>query len=158
MKIVLKHSLTHLLGYWQDTPPPKTIPKDLIAAVQTAGTYTFYKKVESKPTCLYSILVFKGPKDYMVLLLHDHYPVVARVEAPSQRIQENLAKKIFFQYLDVPAEVTAVLEEAYQVLPQAYLEGAITPDILTEFDKKTLKIINHFQPEKIGDMIFNYWD
>lgn len=100
----------------------------------------------------------RNNKEVLVLFLHIHYPLIASVVFDQKKPVEALLTKVIFEFQEVPAFIAEEFGDDFQIQTKEYLDQPISENILAEFDKKMLKIIRQYQPDKLGDLIFNYWD
>ncbi len=66
--------------------------------------------------------------------------------------------QVIFEYQEVPVEIKQLLEPQFNCLSADYLNSPLQKEDLVGFDETLLIMVNHFQPQTIGDVIFNYWD
>jgi hypothetical protein len=91
-------------------------------------------------------------RETVAILLNAHYPIVGFAEpptehgAPYQFIDHNILAKIFRNF------------GAYEVWTRPKLEAPVTPEALNQLAAVELEQAQYWQPQRIGDLVFNLWD
>ncbi|HZT80161.1 MAG TPA: hypothetical protein VFA26_08065 [Gemmataceae bacterium] len=88
----------------------------------------------------------------VAVLLNARYPFIGFAEPPRKG-------EVFLQFRDSSA-LAEVLREfgVYEVLPASELERRPTPDDLGALSEAELELVAYWRPQRVGDLIFNYWD
>lgn len=86
-----------------------------------------------------------------VVLCNRHVPIVAFAErAEGLKIE---------RFLEAPADFAAALSDCGFVIgPIAELNRVLTDDDLQCLSSSEQKQANYWKPERVGDIIFNWWD
>jgi hypothetical protein len=120
-------------------------------AARTAGARLLEIK-EPSIGCNYALARFVFSDSAVVALLNEVYPVLAFANCP-------LEWEVLFAYVDSPnlAEVFATYGQ-YTVVSSEELNCALTLDMCKDLSPSELKRVRYFRPQRVGDVIFNYWD
>lgn len=88
----------------------------------------------------------------VAVLLNAHHPIVAFADPPGEG-EDRL------RFRDCPklAEVFGSFG-VYQVVPAAELDEALTPDSLAELSEIERQQVVYWEPTRVGDLAFNWWD
>ncbi len=88
----------------------------------------------------------------MAVLLNAHHPVVAFADPPGDG-------EVRLRFRDC-AELAEVFGSfgVYQVVPAAELEQPPTPDALRELSDIEREQVAYWEPRRLGDVAFNWWD
>jgi hypothetical protein len=98
------------------------------------------------------MITFTLPDKTFEVLAHLHFPIVACAEHPFEP-GANL------NFVDVPAVLEYfVATGAYQVVTAGEREKPIRQDDLVPLGPSELDQVRYWKPERIGDVVFNFWD
>jgi hypothetical protein len=102
--------------------------------------------------CNYAIGTMKLRSEKVCVVLNAHYPIMAIAQPRSEqeirlRFQDNLELAMAFGAF-----------EAYLILLAQELEQAPTTDVLHALSPAEQKQVKYWNPQRLGDLIFNEWD
>ncbi|MFC7259402.1 hypothetical protein [Streptomyces lutosisoli] len=88
----------------------------------------------------------------LVVLCHDHLPVVAFTDTPP------VPGRPVARFVDPPAWAGSFGTVGYRVLHARDLSAPMTEVDLSELAKAELAQVRYWRPEVVGDLLFNWWD
>lgn len=88
----------------------------------------------------------------VAVLLNAHFPIVGFADPPR-------TGEVLFRFRDCSALAEFLREGGvYEVLTATELERRVTPDDLGGLSEAELAHVAYWRPQRVGDVIFNYWD
>ena len=96
-------------------------------------------------------LSFPDHPEQVRVLCNAHYPIVAFCR-PAARPGD-----VKPEYIDCP-ELAAQLRGAFTVLNAAEAGAAVSSEWTANLGEAELDQMRYWKPQRIGDVIFNYWD
>ena len=98
------------------------------------------------PARSFHIITLQTRETRYSLLGHTIHPVVAWTLADAMR------------FIDMPALVECAHEFGFQTYPAAFLDTPLDPAYLTNLAPVERREIKSWRPQRMGDVIFNFWD
>ena len=89
------------------------------------------------------------------VVCNEFYPIIAFCRPRKAEQAAGLCFELC--YMDCP-ELTAQLCDRFTVLTAVEAESGVTPELIGQLGEAELHEMNYWKPERIGDVIFNYWD
>lgn len=106
------------------------------------------------PQCRsYYLAKLKSRTDDIAVLCNRSYRYLAFAPATFDWQQFSVD---FVQPVELPSAFSAVTE--FSTLDADWLQSEIAADLLRELTPAEMKEVVHWGPQRIGDVIFNFWD
>jgi hypothetical protein len=134
------------------TRPPSTTWEDFKRSTSLISRWQLLELYQQRPPFNFHFALFERDKRQMGVLCHRDFPFVAFVNLP-------LHKQAYTEGEDL----TLVFERFFEVLPAAFLRlrpNADHPETVASLQNladEEFAQMAYFQPENIGQIIFNNW-
>ena len=129
--------------------PWSDIRKPIAAAIWSTGARVEREfSCDAMPTVNYHFVVTTGPS----VLVHSLFRLIACADAK----EPPYLKVPFVDWPELEAELATVSEWEY--LSAEFLNQRVSAEITARLGKGELDQIEYWDPEKIGDVVFNNWD
>ena len=100
----------------------------------------------------YAEAVIETPDGIIAVLLNRHYPIIAFASLAG----DGEMVRRFVEAHDLTAAFEDLSE--YQLLPRSVAEEPINPEVFRSLEPAELAQIAYWQPDTVGEVIFNSWD
>jgi len=107
--------------------------------------------VQVTPNFHEAVMTLRGGKETVRVLCNAHIPIVA-FASPATR-----AGDICLKFLDCP-DLARWFSGEFTVLRAQDACAGIAPSAISELGEAELDQLHYWNPKRIGDVIFNYWD
>jgi hypothetical protein len=100
----------------------------------------------------YALAVLTLPGRTVAVVLNAYFPVVAFAEPPVEG-------EVVLRFRDEP-ELAALFQQfgVYEVLEASCLDEPLIQEGIYKLGPEELKQAAYHRPDRVGDVIFNYWD
>jgi len=103
----------------------------------------------------YYAATIRTPVDDVSVLCNSVHPYLAFVPARNFAVGTDL-KLTFVEPVSLAATFLAATE--FQPLDASWLSADLNSELLTGLAASELKQVHYWKPERVGDVIFNFWD
>jgi hypothetical protein len=150
--------LNKLTGFNLSEPPLQGHIRNLIDSIdgQNGFKLSFLFLLHGERN--YDALNFMKDDKFHSFFIHRYFPIISRPIISQSLFDRSKPMQVIFEYQEVPQEIKQLIEPRYSCMSADYLNRPIQKEDLNDFDETLLKMVNHFKPQTIGDVMFNYWN
>ena len=106
---------------------------------------------EITPNFHQAVLVLRDRPDRVRVVCNAHHPIVAFTALPAYDRETRL------RFVDCP-ELAEALSGEYSIVSGSDACAAVSAELIAELGEAELIQLRYWKPQRIGDVIFNYWD
>jgi hypothetical protein len=140
----------------KDPPLPTFDAQDFTAigyAVARAYGATVIKRdVQPHPARSYMVLTLQAGHEYWSLLGHASHPIIGSV---SEAIDTYVGACLF---ADLPPLAAVAPGFGVTIYAASFLNQSVDPRWLSNLAAVELRQMRYWKPQRMGDIIFNFWD
>jgi len=141
-----------------DAPDQDVAAETFTAACQAAARQIGGRvhKVQSAyeqvtPNFHQALIAFRYGTEIVRVLCNAHYPIVAfATPQPNERDTR-------LEFRDCP-ELADVLRADYTILSRAEACAGVSNEVVAQLGAAETNQMRYWRPQRIGDVVFNYWD
>ncbi len=147
-----------ITGFWMahDPPLPTFAAQEFTsigyAVARTLGASVISRDLLPHPARSYRILTLQTDHECWSLLGHTIHPIIASV---SGAIATYIDTRPF---VDLAPLAAIAPEFGVSIYPAQLLNHAVDPRWLVKLAAVELRQIHAWKPQRMGDIMFNYWD
>jgi hypothetical protein len=140
----------------KDPPLPTFAVQDFTtigyAVARSLGATVIHRDLHPHAARSYSILILQAGHERWSLLGHAIHPIIASV---AEAINEYVSSRPF---ADLPSLAAIAPDFGVTTYPAQFLNHAVDPRWLTNLAAVEMREIRGWKPQRMGDIIFNFWD
>jgi len=123
------------------------------AARQVAGRVQQVRAAYERVTPNFheALITLRDRPDIVRLLCNAHYPIVAFATPAAHDGDMRL------EFSDCP-ELAAALSAEFSIITRQEACAGVADELVAELGEAELHQMRYWRPQRIGDVIFNYWD
>lgn len=124
-----------------------------VAAQQVAGRVQQVRPAYERVTPNFheALVTLRDRPEMVRVLCNAHYPIIAFATPAAHE------GDVYLEYTDCP-ELADALSPEFSIITQQEACAGVVDELVAALGEAELHQMRYWRPQRIGDLIFNYWD